>query len=52
MSPASEEIADRIRSIVSLRDGVIEKKMFGGICFLLNGNMVVGSMKDALCLCV
>ena len=46
MSPASEELADRIRAIVDGRIGVTEKKMFGGICFLLNGNMVVGSMKD------
>src|SRR3954451_12309999 len=46
MSPDSEELADRIRSIVGRRVGVTEKKMFGGICFMLNGNMVVGSMKD------
>ena len=44
MSPASEELADRIRAIVDGRVGLTEKKMFGGICFLLNGNMVVGSM--------
>jgi len=46
MSPASEELADRIRAIVGHRVGVTEKKMFGGMCFMLNGNMVVGSMKD------
>ena len=46
MSPASEELADRIRAIVGRRAGVTEKKMFGGMCFMLNGNMVVGSMKD------
>ena len=46
MSPASEELADRIRSIVGRRVGVTEKKMFGGMCFMLHGNMVVGSMKD------
>ncbi|MDO8359423.1 MAG: TfoX/Sxy family protein [Devosia sp.] len=46
MSPASEELADRIRAIVGHRVGVTEKKMFGGICFMLGGNMVVGSMKD------
>jgi TfoX/Sxy family transcriptional regulator of competence genes len=26
---------------------ITEKKMFGGICFLLNGNMVTGSMKTS-----
>jgi hypothetical protein len=46
MSPASEELADRIRDIIGRRAGVTEKKMFGGMCFMLNGNMVVGSMKD------
>jgi hypothetical protein len=46
MSPESEELSDRIRDIVGRRVGVTEKKMFGGVCFLLNGNMVVGSMKD------
>ena len=46
MSPASEELADRIRAILGHRPGVTEKKMFGGVCFLFNGNTVVGSMKD------
>ncbi len=45
MSIASDETADRIRSIIGHRPGVIEKKMFGGICFMLNGNMLCGSMK-------
>ena len=26
--------------------GIVEKKMFGGICFLLNGNMLAGVMKN------
>ena len=26
--------------------GLTEKKMFGGICFLLNGNMLAGVMRD------
>ena len=46
MSPASEELADRIREVIWRRTGVTEKKMFGGVCYLLNGNMVVGSMKS------
>jgi hypothetical protein len=46
MSPASEELADRIREVVWRRAGVTEKKMFGGVCYMLNGNMVVGSMKS------
>ncbi|WP_412554594.1 TfoX/Sxy family protein [Shimia sp. MIT1388] len=27
-------------------DGITEKKMFGGLCFLLHGNMVCGVHKD------
>ena len=29
-------------------DGVSEKKMFGGVCHLLNGNMFCGVYKDYL----
>jgi TfoX/Sxy family transcriptional regulator of competence genes len=46
MSPASEELSDRIRALVGHRVGVTEKKMFGGVCYMLYGNMVVGSMKS------
>jgi hypothetical protein len=46
MSPASEELSDRIRAMVGHRVGVTEKKMFGGVCTMLYGNMVVGSMKS------
>lgn len=36
------ELADRIRTILGKRKGVVEKRMFGGIAFLLNGNMCCG----------
>ena len=45
MSIASDETADRIRAIIGHRPGMIEKKMFGGVCFMLHGNMLCGSMK-------
>ena len=35
-------LADRIRSRLRTRKGFTEKKMFGGIAFLLNGNMCCG----------
>ena len=38
-----EELADRIRSLVAGEDGVTERKMFGGLAFLLNGNMAVAA---------
>lgn len=45
MSIASDETADRIRAVIGHRPGMVEKKMFGGICFMLHGNMLCGSMK-------
>ena len=46
--PYDEALAERIRKRLGIRAGLIEKKMFGGIAFLLNGNMCVGVHKDAL----
>ena len=42
MSVESEELAERIRDLIGHKPGVIEKRMFGGFGFMLNGNMVVG----------
>src|SRR5215471_7469625 len=44
----SEELAERIRQGLARRKGIEEKKMFGGIGFLLNGNLLVGVWKDSL----
>ena len=44
----SEELAERIRQGLARRKGIEEKKMFGGIGFLLNGNILVGVWKDSL----
>jgi TfoX/Sxy family transcriptional regulator of competence genes len=44
----SEELAERIRRGLARRKGVEEKKMFGGVGFLLNGNLLVGVWKDSL----
>jgi TfoX/Sxy family transcriptional regulator of competence genes len=43
-----EMLATRIRKAVGDIKGVQEKKMFGGVAFLLKGNMLVGVHKDAL----
>ena len=37
-----EALAERIRRGLARKKGIEEKKMFGGIGFLLNGNMLVG----------
>jgi TfoX/Sxy family transcriptional regulator of competence genes len=42
-----EKLAARIRELFPA-DGVEEKKMFGGIAFMLGGNMVCGVTKDDL----
>jgi TfoX/Sxy family transcriptional regulator of competence genes len=44
----SESLAARIRDALARRRGVAEKKMFGGVGFLLNGNMLVGVWKSSL----
>jgi hypothetical protein len=38
-----EALAERIRGIVHNEDGLSEKKMFGGLAFLVNGNMAVAA---------
>ena len=43
-----ENLADRIRRCLARKKGIEEKKMFGGIVFMLNGNMLVGVWKDSL----
>jgi hypothetical protein len=45
----SEALAERIRLALARRKNVEEKKMFGGVGFLLNGNLLVGVWKDSLC---
>lgn len=43
-----EILAERIRHALVRKKSVEEKKMFGGIGFLLNGNMLVGVWKESL----
>lgn len=38
--------AELLREALQSRSGITEKKMFGGICFLLNGNMLCGTGED------
>jgi TfoX/Sxy family transcriptional regulator of competence genes len=37
-----EDLANRIRELIAVEDGLTEKKMFGGLAFLIDGNMSVG----------
>ena len=36
-----EDLADRIRELLGPQKGVEEKRMFGGLAFLINGNMAI-----------
>jgi TfoX/Sxy family transcriptional regulator of competence genes len=38
-----EELADRIRALLAGEPGLTEQKMFGGLAFLIGGNMAVGA---------
>jgi hypothetical protein len=38
-----EELAARIRALVAEQPGLTEQKMFGGLAFLINGNMAVAA---------
>ena len=46
--PFNEALAERIRRRLARRKNVQEKKMFGCICFFINGNALVGVWKDRL----
>lgn len=41
-------LAQRVREELEELPGYEEKKMFGGICFLIYGNMACGIVKDEL----
>ena len=38
-----EDLADRIRELVGGESGLTERKMFGGLAFLVGGNMAVAA---------
>lgn len=38
-----EDLANRIRELLAAEDGVTEQKMFGGLAFLIGGNMSVSA---------
>jgi TfoX/Sxy family transcriptional regulator of competence genes len=44
----NEDLAERIRVILARTGSLREVRMFGGLCFMLNGNMVAGTSKRGL----
>jgi TfoX/Sxy family transcriptional regulator of competence genes len=43
-----EILADRVREQLTDEIGVVEKRMFGGLAYLLHGNLACGVYQDAL----
>ena len=48
MRDEDKELVERIRPLFKRRKGYSEQKMFGGVCFMLHGNMCVGPWKGSL----
>lgn len=46
----NEQLAERIRYLIGDGPGITERKMFGGIAFMLNGHMFCGITRDDLML--
>jgi TfoX/Sxy family transcriptional regulator of competence genes len=46
--PFDERLADNVRKQLKGHTGLVEKNMFGGVAFLINGNMSVGIHKNEL----
>jgi hypothetical protein len=46
--PFNQELAGRVRGVFARKRNAAEKKMFGGVGWLLNGNMCVGVWKEWL----
>jgi len=45
----NEKLADRTRELIAAAESnVEEKKMFGGLCFMVNGKMCIGVEKERL----
>lgn len=43
-----EQLVERLREVVSARPEVTERKMFGGLCWFVGGNMAFGVMRHDL----
>jgi len=43
-----EGVAERLREVYDVHHDIVEKKMFGGLAFLVNGHMSCGVVGDSL----
>jgi TfoX/Sxy family transcriptional regulator of competence genes len=44
----SDELAERVRDVITGRSGISERKMFGGVAWMVNGNMACGVIGEDL----
>lgn len=44
----SEELVEKVRDLLQESEGLTEKQMFGGLAFMLNGNMACGVVGEEL----
>ncbi len=44
--PIDELLADRVRTLLFAEPGFSERKMFGGLCFMIHGHMTAGITKQ------
>jgi TfoX/Sxy family transcriptional regulator of competence genes len=44
--PYDEDLVNRLRELLADEDAITETKMFGGLAFLLNGNMSVSASRN------
>ena len=43
-----EQLAEQVHQVLVAQSGVVQKRMFGGLAFMVNGNMSVGIDRDRL----
>lgn len=46
--PIDDRLADRVRRLLANRSDVVEKRMFGGLAFMVRGHMACGIVADRL----
>ena len=46
--PYNEQLVERVRGVLAKKRNVAERKMFGGLTFMLRGNMACGVENDRL----
>ena len=46
--PYDEILADRVEALLKSKRSVTKRKMFGGLCFMVNGNMACGVERNKL----